>query len=126
LPAGCALGRALNVFPICKLINRWRKPAARIPEKHVWMMWVGWCKAKRFVTRVESAWFQRLKLICADLISRFAFNLNLRPYLTVSGLRGAIAFALASSSIKDVGVESGRVIRTATLIIVLFTVGSGR
>ena len=42
--------------------------------------------------------------------------------LFVSGLRGAIAFALASSAIRDLGESSGRAIRTATLMIVLFTV----
>jgi hypothetical protein len=42
--------------------------------------------------------------------------------LWICGLRGAIAFALASSTIRDLGVESGRVIRTATLMIIIFTV----
>ena len=42
--------------------------------------------------------------------------------LFVSGLRGAIAFALASTTIRDLGEASGKVIRTATLFIVIFTV----
>lgn len=42
--------------------------------------------------------------------------------LFVSGLRGAIAFALASTTIRDLGEASGKVIRTATLCIVIFTV----
>lgn len=37
-------------------------------------------------------------------------------------LSGAIAFVLASTTIADLGPESGRVIRTATLMIILFTV----
>ena len=57
---------------------------------------------------------KHLKLISDEPLSNFGFKFKLRRY------------TLASSSIKDVGVESGRVIRTATLIIVLFTVGSGR
>ena len=59
--------------------QRWRKPAARVPQNHAWMLFV-------------------------------------------SGLRGAIAFALASSTIHDLGEKSGRVIRTATLMIIIFTV----
>lgn len=76
---GCLIGRALNVFPVTRQINRWRKPAARVPQNHAWMLFV-------------------------------------------SGLRGAIAFALASSTIHDLGEKSGRVIRTATLMIIIFTV----
>lgn len=76
---GCLIGRALNVFPVTGQINRWRKPAARVPQNHAWMLFV-------------------------------------------SGLRGAIAFALASSTIHDLGEKSGRVIRTATLMIIIFTV----
>jgi len=36
--------------------------------------------APRLYTRVESAWLQHLKLKSGHLISRFAFNVNLRPY----------------------------------------------
>ena len=75
----CFSGRALNVFPVTRQINKMRKPSRRIPKEHIWALWV-------------------------------------------AGLRGAIAFALASKSISDLGEESGRVIRTATLMIILFTV----
>ena len=47
---------------------------------------------------------------------------NHTKMLLVSGLRGAIAFALASTTIRDLGEASGKVIRTATLFIVIFTV----
>jgi len=47
---------------------------------------------------------------------------NHTKMLFVSGLRGAIAFALASTTIRDLGEASGKVIRTATLCIVIFTV----
>ena len=46
---------------------------------------------------------------------------NHTKMLLVSGLRGAIAFALASTTIRDLGEASGKVIRTATLFIVIFT-----
>ena len=47
--------------------------AARAPS-------VGRCKLKPVETRVESAWFQRLKLNCDKPVSEFAFKFNLRPY----------------------------------------------
>jgi len=34
-------------------------------------------------SRVESAYSQRLKLKCDELLSRFAFNFNLLPYTEV-------------------------------------------
>ena len=40
----------------------------------------GWCMLKRVESSVESAWFQRLKLTYNEPLSKFAFNLNLRPY----------------------------------------------
>jgi hypothetical protein len=33
-------------------------------------------------TRIESAWFRRLKLKHDKLLSNFAFNFNFRPYVT--------------------------------------------
>jgi len=47
---------------------------------------------------------------------------NHQDALFVSGLRGAVAFALASSSVRDLGEPVGKIIRTATLMIVIFTV----
>jgi hypothetical protein len=41
---------------------------------------VGRCKLKRVESRVESAWFERLKLRYDKLLSSFAFNFNLRRY----------------------------------------------
>ena len=41
---------------------------------------VGRCRLKRVETRVESAWFQRLKLGYDEPLSNFAFILNLRRY----------------------------------------------
>jgi len=38
----------------------------------------GWCKLKLVVTRVESAWLQRLKLQYDEPLSKFAFDFNLR------------------------------------------------
>ena len=76
----CLLARALNVYPMTKLTNRWRRR------------------------------------------ERFKVPANHQNALFVSGLRGAVAFALASSAVRDLGEESGRVIRTATLMLVIFTV----
>jgi len=42
---------------------------------------VGRCRLKRVEPRLESAWCQLLKLRCDQLLSRFAFSFNLRPYL---------------------------------------------
>jgi hypothetical protein len=47
---------------------------------------------------------------------------NHQNALFVSGLRGAVAFALASASVSDLGSEVGTTLRTATLMIVIFTV----
>jgi sodium/hydrogen exchanger 8 len=47
---------------------------------------------------------------------------NHQLFLWFSGLRGAIAFALAMKSPDDVGEEAGGVIFSATLVIVLITV----
>ena len=42
---------------------------------------LGWAaQVDSIKTSVESAWFQRLKLKCDEVLSRFAFNLNLRRY----------------------------------------------
>ena len=41
---------------------------------------VGRRKVNGLESRVESAWFQRLKLKCDELVSSFAFNFKLRPY----------------------------------------------
>jgi len=41
---------------------------------------VGWCRLNPVESRVESAWFQRLKLRYDESPSNFAFNLNLRRY----------------------------------------------
>ena len=76
----CLLARALNVYPMTKLTNRWRRR------------------------------------------ERFKVPANHQNALFVSGLRGAVAFALASSAVRDLGEPSGRVIRTATLMLVIFTV----
>jgi len=38
------------------------------------------CRLKPDEPHVESAWCQRLKLNCAEQVSSFAFNLNLRRY----------------------------------------------
>jgi len=47
-------------------------------------MMVRRCTLKQVDPRVESAWFQLSKLNCADMLSRFAFNVNLRRYMMVS------------------------------------------
>ena len=39
------------------------------------------CRLKPVAPRVESAWFQRLKLNCDVLVSRFAFSFNLHLYM---------------------------------------------
>jgi len=44
------------------------------------------CRLKPDETHVESAWFQRLKLNCNELLSNLAFNVNLRRYTTTTGL----------------------------------------
>ena len=75
----CLLARALNVYPMTRLVNRWRRERFKVPANH------------------QNALF-------------------------VSGLRGAVAFALASSAVRDLGGAVGRVIRTATLMLVIFTV----
>jgi hypothetical protein len=41
---------------------------------------VGWCKLKLVETRIESAWYQRLKLNYDNLLSSSAFNLNVWHY----------------------------------------------
>lgn len=41
---------------------------------------VGCCSCKAVVTRVESAWCQRLKLNCDEAVSSFAFSVNVRRY----------------------------------------------
>ena len=82
----CLLARALNVYPMTRLVNRWRGRRNR-PGRE-----------------------------------RFKVPANHQNALFVSGLRGAVAFALASSAVRDLGEESGRVIRTATLMLVIFTV----
>ena len=43
---------------------------------------------------IESAWFQRLKLECDELLSSFAFNFNLRRY----------GEAAAAGDVQSVGV----------------------
>ena len=75
----CLLARALNVYPMTRLVNRWRRERFKVPANH------------------QNALF-------------------------VSGLRGAVAFALASSAVRGLGDSAGRVIRTATLMLVIFTV----
>ena len=65
------------------------------------------------MTRATNAWRAR---------ERFKVPANHQNALFVSGLRGAVAFALASSAVRDLGEPSGRVIRTATLMLVIFTV----
>jgi len=47
---------------------------------------------------------------------------NHQNALFVSGLRGAVAFALASASVNDLGDDVGNILRTSTLMIVIFTV----
>ena len=44
---------------------------------------VGRCILNRVESRVENAWFQRLKLKCDTLLSNIAFNFNLRRYTEV-------------------------------------------
>ena len=39
------------------------------------------CRLKAVQRRAESAWSQRLTLICDELVSSFAFNFNLRRYI---------------------------------------------
>jgi len=36
----------------------------------------GRCRLKRVESRAESAWFQRLKIRCDELLSKFAFTFN--------------------------------------------------
>lgn len=54
--------------------------------------------------------------------SRTKITKNHQLFLWFSGLRGAIAFALAMKSPDDVGEEAGGVIFSTTLVIVLITV----
>jgi hypothetical protein len=42
---------------------------------------VGRCRLNPLKPRVESAWFQRLKLGYDEPLSRFAFNFDLRRYI---------------------------------------------
>ena len=41
---------------------------------------IGRCRLKPVERRVESVWFQLLKLNCDEVVENFAFNLNLRRY----------------------------------------------
>jgi len=41
---------------------------------------VGRCKLQHIDTRVETAWFQRLKLSCDGLLPSFAFKVKLHHY----------------------------------------------
>lgn len=77
----CLVGRALHIFPISSLLNRFRSPETKIGGKNQFIMWF-------------------------------------------SGLRGAIAFALAINMLRPEGPsEYSELIFTTTLLIVLFTVG---
>jgi hypothetical protein len=42
-------------------------------------------------TRVESAWFQRLRLKCDKPLSNVAFNFNLRRYSAVAAVEAQLA-----------------------------------
>ena len=89
---------------------------------------------------MPSMWFMFIVSFIAMLMARVAnvypncFIVNLRRsprekisknhqlFLWFSGLRGAIAFALAMKSTNDVGEEAGGVMFSTTLLIVLVTV----
>jgi hypothetical protein len=50
------------------------------PSARTVSLMVGRCKSNGVETRVQSAWWQRLKLKCDEQHSTFAFNFNLRRY----------------------------------------------
>ena len=54
------------------------------------------CKSNPADMRVESAWFQRLKLKCNEVLSSFTFNIKLRRYVLGSVLGLAFSFVSAS------------------------------
>jgi hypothetical protein len=59
--------------------------AVDLADPLVQLMTVGRCKLKPVETRVESAWFQLLKLEYHKLLSMVTINFNLRRYMTGEG-----------------------------------------
>jgi len=66
--------------------------------------------------------FPNVLLVNARRSPQNKISKNHQIFLWFSGLRGAIAFALAMKSTRDVGDEAGAVIFSTTLLIVLVTV----
>ena len=62
---------------VCRRVRLALKPGGQFAVA----VWVRRCKLKRVESRVACAWFQRLELKYDKLLSEFAFNLNLRPYM---------------------------------------------
>ena len=88
-----------------------------VPVKAV----VWWCKLKPAFTRVESAWFQRLRLKSDQELSSLAFNFSLRHYIEASDsstAAGAGAWSSVASGVRPTGVaviRAGGVLRDSLL-----------
>lgn len=84
-----AASRAANIWPCAAAVNYLRLPSQRIPQSHQFMLWlVFFCKGRR--------------LLCTDAPCDGSKGTGLWPFADKarwpcrwSGLRGAMAFAIA-------------------------------
>ena len=105
--------RAANVFSCAYILNLARPPHCQIPRQYQQALWYSGMSAIKYVL----FWWVYHKL------SRHNFML-LTTVLAYSGLRGAMAFALALQSVHDLPGGHGETIFTATTSIVVLTVSS--
>jgi hypothetical protein len=65
---------------------------------------VGWCNLKLMHSHVETAWVQRLKVTCDQLLSNVAFNFDMRRYM-MGGERDGFEYYTKEASAAKYMVE---------------------
>ena len=102
----CLAGRAVNIFPLSALVNRFR--SVRITFENQFIMW--------FSGKTHSLQQCTCMHLCPSVVS-----LPSLLVLLSAGLRGAVAFALVLM-LADWEETIYKTLVTTTLIIVLFTI----
>lgn len=99
------LWRAVNVFSCAYIVNLVRPEQRQIPLKHQ-----------------KALWYSGKWIRCHWIFKLLSFAMMLSLLCGWTGLRGAMAFALALQSVHDLPEGHGQTIFTATTAIVVLTV----
>lgn len=114
--------RAANVFSCAYLVNLVRPAHQQIPSKYQKALWYS---GKETIN--ASHWLYLVKFDYSAIERTCFFSLAFSllwclSFATWTGLRGAMAFALALQSVHDLPEGHGQTIFTATTAIVVLTV----